>query len=306
MVRPRRRARTVLLLGLVAVAALTVLWWAFPPDPVQVLRDHAAPLARVERRPAPELGARVERWLMITSRGDTLSALWRSALPGTRSPWTVVLLGGLVSGERAALLVPESVTSHVLAVDWPWRGSRRLAWWQIALRLGDIRRAILRSPGVLALGTEAVSHTPECDSTRIVMLGVSLGVPAAVASLRLSPRPSALALLYGAADLRGLLRHGLIGEGVPAVLADPLAGLAVRLIHPLQPELHGAAVRARPVLVINSRDDPKLPGPCVLRLHRIFPDADVRWRGALHGAKDRRVAIAAAATDVQEWLHISR
>ena len=284
-----------------ALALAAAVAWALPADPVEALRRPLPPLARVERAPAPELGERVERWRMITVAGDTLSALWRAAAPGAGRPWTVVLLGGLVTGERAVLLVPDAA-AHLLAVDWPWREPRRMPWWRVALRLGAIRRALLRSPAVLALGVEAAAGAPEVDPARIALVGVSLGVPPAVSALRLTRRPATLVLLHGAAGLRGPLRHGLVRQGVPGVVAWPLAALGARLIHPLEPSLHAAAAGERPVLIVNAADDPLLPAAAVEALHRLFPAAEVRWRAPLHGASRRSEAIAAATREVEGWL----
>ena len=65
---------------------------------------------------------------MVDERGDTFTGLWRAAVRGAGDPraeseatnqlWTVVLLGGFFSGDRAALLLPERLHAHVLAVDW--------------------------------------------------------------------------------------------------------------------------------------------------------------------------------------------
>jgi pimeloyl-ACP methyl ester carboxylesterase len=128
-------------------------------------------------------------------------------------------------------------------------------------------------------------------------------VPPAVSALRLTRRPAALVLLHGAADLRELLRHGLVREGLPRLLAAPLSALGARLIHPLEPALHAvAAADTRPVLVINATADPLLPDACVERLHQLFPTADVRWRSALHGVPEQRTAAAEAAHEVEDWL----
>lgn len=224
-----------------ALLLLVVGWWALPPDPVAVLQRHWSPLARVERVVAPEVGAPIERWRMITAAGDTVTGLWRAAPPGTPRPWTIVMLGGLQTGDRAVLLLPSQTAAHALAVDWPWSGRRTLSAWEIAERLAAIQDAVLRSPAVLAVGVEAVTRQSEVDPSRVAVLGASLGVPPAVAALRLPPAPHALVLIDGAADLEVLLRAALIRERVPGALAAPLAALGFRLIRPLEPSLHAGA-----------------------------------------------------------------
>jgi hypothetical protein len=294
--------RRVLVIAGIATLLAIAAWWRFPENAARALARHEERLVRVERVPAPEHGARVERWRMLTARGDSASALWRSAASGGDSTWTIVLLGGLVSGERALLLLPADARANVLAVDWPWREPRDLRWWEVALRAGRARRAALRSPAMLALGVEAAAREPEVDARRIALVGVSLGVPPAVAAIRHTRRPAALVMLHGAADLRLLMRRGLEREGLPRVAATALAALGARLLHALEPAAHAETWHSRPVLVVQARTDPFLPTEAVRQLHALFPQADVRWRPGIHGVPDRRAAIQELSSEVVDWL----
>ena len=300
--RMRRHGARTCAVAALALAALAAAWWWWPPDPIRVLRAHAPALARVEREPAPLLGARVQHWRLISSAGDTATALWRGAPPGTAAPWTVVLLGGLHTGDRAVLLLPPDGPFNALAVDWPWHGPRRLTPWRFVLEAPAIRTAVLRSPGVLARGVEAAVRAPEVDEERIALLGASLGVPPALAALRLTRAPRALVLVDGAADLRALLETGLEREQIPAVLAAPLAALGSRLVRPLEPSLHVGAAARLPVLLINGEADEFLPRAAVRRLQQGLPHARVRWRPGPHLRPGRAQLIADLASEVVGWL----
>lgn len=300
--RPRaRKIAPVVLAGGAALAA--AIWWASPRDPERELRRHAPALSHVVRTPAPQLGERVERWRIVTAAGDTSTGLWRAALPGAAQPWTIVLLGGLRTGDRAALLLPD-IEANVLAMDWPWDGRRRMGAVAIARRLPAIRRAVLRSPGVLALGLDAVAE--QSDPDRIVLLGASLGVPPAVAALRLAPPPEALVLVDGGADLQRLLASGLRREGCPAILGRVLAAFAARLIHPLEPALHAGAAGDLRVLLINSEDDRMIPPGSIAALRASFPQAEVRARRDQHLDPKRAESIAALTAEVLAWLEMDR
>jgi len=296
----RHRLRAALVTAALALAALAA-WWRMPPDPGRALRAHAPPLARVLRAPAPALGERVEWWRLVSTVGDTAVALWRSAPPGTRSPWTVVLMGGLQTGDRAALLLPDG-PFNVLAVDWPWRGPRRMGAGRIALELGAIREAVLRSPGVLARGVEATARESGADTSRIAVLGASLGVPPALAAVRLTRRVDALVLVDGAADLDDLLRAGLERVPVAPWLAAPLAALAARLIRPLEPLLNAPAAAGLPVLLMNSEQDELMPAADVRRLHAGLPWAEVRWRPGRHLRPHRGATIDELTREALAWL----
>src|SRR5262245_46282246 len=94
--------------------ALVVIVFAIVLERRHVTVDHA--LARLERVPAVDLGHRLERWRMIGIAGDTVTGLWRappahassSGGGATTTPWVIVMLGGIGTDERAALLVPDS------------------------------------------------------------------------------------------------------------------------------------------------------------------------------------------------------
>lgn len=299
-----------------AVAAIiclgVTLWWRLPGDPVRVLEAHRAALVQVVRTAAPESTPEMERWSLVDARGDTFTALWRAASPAEEPPpasgpsrvsrpWTVVLLGGLRTGERAAALLPPC-SAHVLALDWPWSGPRTLSTWQFLARLPAIRAALLGTPAVLALGIEAVARQPEVDSTRIALLGASLGVPPALAALRLAaPRPQACILLHGGADLRVMLQHAIVRQVGSDRLAPVGALLGARLLHPLEPALHAGAARGLPILLLSAKGDEKLPEPSVLALHAALPHAEVRWETGAHMRPTPEV-LAPYAREVETWL----
>jgi predicted alpha/beta hydrolase family esterase len=267
-------------------------------------------LAAVRRRPVPELAPRVERWTLIDERGGTWTGLWRSALArvekaasGARArPWTVVLLGGFAAGDRAALLLPETLHAHVLAVDWPWRGPRKLSALRFLSLLPSIRRSVLRSPAALALGVEAVSRQPEVDPARIALVGASLGVPSTVAALDLTSSPTACALLYGGADIETWMHHALARRGSSRRLAAVVASVAARFVRALEPAAHADAAAPLRMLIVNARSDQFVPLAAAEALHRTFPQAAIRWKDGHHLDGRRGTLIDGVAAEVEAWL----
>src|SRR5207344_1836374 len=98
--------------------------------------------------------------------------------------WVVVLLGGIGTDDRSALLVPDSLPVGVLAVSWPWKGSRQMSPHEFLLRVPAIRVALLETPGAIARGVEAARRA--CPGARVALIGASLGVPPTVAALPLA------------------------------------------------------------------------------------------------------------------------
>jgi protein-L-isoaspartate(D-aspartate) O-methyltransferase len=302
-------AGAVLLLLLVTIGG----WWVFPPDPASDLGARSHPLARLVREPAPELGPRVERWLMIAAAGDTVRGLWRPAAPlptsasarapsaprATAAEWVVVMLGGIGTDDRAVLLVPDSLPVGVLAVSWPWSGPRRMGRREFVARLPAIREALLRTPGAIARGVAAARRV--APDARVLLLGASLGAPPTAAALPLA-RPDALALVDGAADLGALLSSEaarvIRRRWVSAIFAPPAAALAARLVSSLEPARQADAARRTPVLLVDAAREERYPAVCVRRLHATFPQAERATHpgGHLRPGDAREVASIVAAT----------
>jgi fermentation-respiration switch protein FrsA (DUF1100 family) len=271
-------------------------------DPTPSLLHHYSPLAHVERRSAPAYGARVQRWWLISARGDTFHALWRPVPAGAKRPWTAVMLGGFDTGDRAALLFPEDSTFNALAVDWPWRGPNRLSPAEFAMRLPAIQRAVMRSPSVLALGAEAVAQTRGVDASRIVLVGASLGAPPALAALRLTTLPDAVVLVDAGADIELLVSDALQREGWHRGPAELSAAGAIQWLWPLEPALNAPAATGLPVLLMNSTGDERVPRASAAKLHASLPHATVRWRNGPHLRPSQPGVIARLVADVNTWL----
>lgn len=296
----------------VAVALALGWWWTHPPDPAAEVRAYADPLGTLERVPAPELGRGIERWRMIAAGGDTVTGLWRAAArngaasPPTGAPapaWAVVILGGIGTDERAALLVPESLPVGVLAVSWPWKGSRKMSQLDFVASVPALRAALLRTPGALARAIAAVRRAS--PGTRVALLGASLGVPPTVAALSLA-RPDALVLVDGAADLEELLRSETaraLGGGEPgATLAPPAAALAARLLSSLEPARYGGAGQGIATLLVDAERDERYPRACIERLHATFPHAALATHPGRHmRPEDLRQVISIVRT-TWRWL----
>jgi pimeloyl-ACP methyl ester carboxylesterase len=292
--------RTIVLLALAVMAPGVAR--AGDRDPTTVLRPHYSPPLRLERRPAPGLGARVQRWAIISARGDTVFGLWRPAPAKVVRPWTAVLLGGFYTGDRAALLVPDDTLFNTLAVNWPWRGKRRLSKTEFALKLPAIERAVQRTPAVLALGVDAVAQARGVDASRIVLVGASLGVPPALAALRLTSAPAAVVLVDGGADLEMMIRAGLAREGWMSGPAALSAAGAMQWLWPLEPTLNAPAAARLPVLLMNSTGDERVPRASVLKLQASLPHATIRWRNGPHIRPSQKDVFARLTREVDAWL----
>ena len=290
------------MLGLLALAATAPCAARAERDPASVLRPYYSPPVRLERQPAPRLGARVQRWAIISARGDTVFGLWRPAPARVARPWTAVLLGGFHTGDRAALLVPDDTLFNTLAVNWPWRCKRRLSKAEFALQLPAIQRAVHSTPAFLALGVEAAAQSRGVDPSRIVLVGASLGVPPALAALRLTSVPAAVVLVDGGADLELMIRAGLAREHWVSGAAALAAAGAMQWLWPLEPELNAPVAARLPVMLMNSVSDERVPRAAVQKLQASLPHAEIRWRSGPHLRPSQKDVFARLTREVDAWL----
>lgn len=287
----------ILLLAL--AAAIGFGWWfTHPPDAGHDVRAHFAPLASVDRVPAPELGARFERWTMRDTHGRVTTGLWRPAPPGPGPRWVVVLLGGIGTDDRAALLVPDALPVSVLAVSWPWTGPRRMDQLGLIVRTPGLRSAMRRTPACLATGVAAARRAE--PGAKVALLGASLGVAPAVAAAQIE-RPDALALVDGAADLRRLLRSEIARAASPA-LAPAGSALGARLLSSLEPARHAPALAGLPVLLVDAEHEARYPPACVAALHAAFPHATVATHPGGHLRPEDSAQVLAIVEQVWGWL----
>src|SRR5262245_44552991 len=309
--RPRWSLRRSSMLAAILLTAALLLAFAClrPPDqlPGMTTRSHA--LTRLERTPAPELGRGIERWRMLGSLGDTVTGVWREPRPQgatttTSSPaWSVVLLGGIGTDDRAALLVPDSLPVGVLAVSWPWRGSRKMSRLEFVGNIGAMRDAMLRTPGALARGVEAVRRAH--PGSRVALVGASLGVPPAVAAVSLV-RPDGLALVGGGADLARLMRSEVersMGGGPLAAGTAALAGpLGAWMLAPLEPSRAAQAARDLPTLLVDAEDEERFPPECIEKLHASFPHATRATHPGRHMRPEERQQMNVIMSTVWDWM----
>lgn len=303
-----RFAGVVLAMLPVAFAATLWWWWAHPPEPALTLLAHRGFTASVQREPAPELGPRLERWRIAVTHGDTLRALFRAASPSARAkrtgrPWAVVMLGGIGTGDRAALLLPDSLAVDALALEWPMRSPQGLPWHGFLRRVPAMRHALLHAPAALAHGAAALRR--ERSPVRVALLGASLGTPVAVAALRLT-QAEALVLVDGMADLEALFdsetRRVLPHPWLDAALAPPAASLAARLADPLEPRHHAEAAQRMPVLLVDAEAEQRYPPASVQALHAALPHAERRTHPGAHLRPEDGAQVRAIIQEVDGWL----
>lgn len=241
---------------------------------------------------------------MISAGGDTVRGLWRPGAPQPGPAWAAVIIGGIETDDRAALLVPDSLPIGILAVSWPWKGPRHMSVPAFVASVPAIRAELLATPAALARGVEAVRHAS--PGSRVLLLGASLGAPPVAAAVSIA-RPDALVLVDGAARLDRLMRSETsraLGDGfIGAALGPPAGALGARLVSSLEPARHGAAAQGIPVLLVDPEQDDRYPPECVKRLHATYPHATRRLHAGGHMHPDDRPQLTHIIEIIWQWLN---
>jgi dienelactone hydrolase len=185
---------------------------------------------------------------------------------GPRSLACVVIAGGHEHGWMTAEYLDAGPGIAVLSVDYPYDGPRRSVPRD---EISDVVPKIWRAtrdmaPLLREVGTYA-ARRPEIDSTRIVIVGASLGVPFVLKAAAEDSRFAGVALLYGAADLGSWAERNM--RGIPDWTRPLVRGLTRVAFHDLEPERLITKISPRPVLLVSGRKDEMIPEDLARRLY---------------------------------------
>lgn len=207
-----------------------------------------------------------------------------------RRLWGIVLAGGFGGGWRAAEVIDPGPGIALLSVDYPYVGRRsRIPAADIILRGPALWRATHEMSGLLIRAGDYLARRPDIDSTRLGIVGASLGLPFALHAAAHSPRFRAAAILYGQADLSDWIQRNL--RGVPRWARPLIGGLAACLYHDYEPARLAPLVSPRPLLLVNGRGDERVSEEGARRLYQAArePREQIWIEGAHVGLERERI-----------------
>jgi predicted peptidase len=174
----------------------------------------------------------------------------------------LVVLGGHRTGSAAVELFGDVGERAVVALDYPYAGPQKLqGLFQSASAIPLIRQAFLDTPPAISLALDWLDDQPWVDTSRVIMVGASLGVPFAVTAAARDDRLSGLLLVHGAADNRLWIEKNIARRIKTEFLQPAMASLLHWLVYGpvFRTEEHLAAVSPRPVLIVGARNDERTP-----------------------------------------------
>lgn len=244
----------------------------------------------------------------VTVRSDSgLEAnfrVLRDPAPASALP-VLIVLGGHETGSRAVELFGRVGGKAVVAMDYPYAGESKIRGLRAFIEnLPAMRRAMRDTPVAVLLAVDWLLTREWADADRIVLAGVSLGVPFAAAAAAADERIASLVLVHGAADNQAWFETNVARRLSSESLVRPVATLLNWLAYGPAYDTAGYVARTapRPVLIIGARNDERTPAGQSERLFEAARGPRVlRWTEGRHVQPGRPEVVAEllAITDAE-------
>jgi dienelactone hydrolase len=270
---PRRRVlrwASVLLIAFVLVAVAGGLWLTRDPEPYML--ERRSQLAEVTEGPWKEAGTDEVREVRLRATSGLVVDLAvkrpRGVQEGNGRHPLAVVLGGHRRGRDAVQFIENTQGIIVAALSYPYAGEPKPDALEFVRDIPKIRMAFLDTPPAVMLALDYLLKQPEVDPERVEAVGVSLGGPFVTIASALDPRIRRTWVVHGSAGSYAPLEISMRREiPIPGVrhFAAALSALIINGRH-MAPERWASRIAPRPFMMVNARDDERMPRPNVERL----------------------------------------
>jgi dienelactone hydrolase len=180
-----------------------------------------------------------------------------------------LVLGGHRRGRNAVQFIPDAGGMIVAALSYPYAGEPRPDALEFVRDIPNIRQAFLDTPPAIMLALDYLLMQPDVDPKWIEVVGVSLGGPFVTIAGALDSRISRVWVVHGSAGSYGPLEVSMRREiPIPGVRHAAAALSALIINGPgLAPEQWASRVAPRPFMMVNARNDERMPRQLVERLY---------------------------------------
>jgi dienelactone hydrolase len=252
----------LLAIGVLAAVALAGTAYLLR-DPMPHFRARRGTLSNVTEQATTVAGGYATKGARVTSTsGLSLELAVRRPLAdtGKRLPMAIVL-GGHVTGREAARLVGDVPGVIVAALSYPFEGDPRPSAATFLREIPKIRSAFLDTPPAIQLALDYLMTVPGVDTTRMELIGVSLGAPFVCIAGALDARVSRVWVLHGSGGSYGPLEANMRREIGFAPLRAVAATVAnVIIAGPRLDPVHWVdRIAPRPFMMVNASGDERLP-----------------------------------------------
>ena len=269
--RPRRRTLRPALTaaGVFVVAAGTIGWGLRDPAPGMLERRSA--IASVEEEAPVAVDSHIVQVVRVhAASGLTVGLTLKRHIADSSGVWPLaMILGGHRTGQQAVSLLENTRGVIAAAVSYPYDGDPRPYAMQFVRDIPKMRRAFTDTPPALMLALDYLLARPNVDSARVEGIGVSLGAPFMVIAGALDPRIRRVWVVHGSGGSFAPLEHNMREQVRLAPLRFFAAALANAIIGGprLEPERWVRRIAPREFVMINARDDARMPQAAVRSLY---------------------------------------
>jgi len=239
-----------------------------------------------------------------SSQGFTVEGFVKVPDPPAKQAPAVIILDGLETGAWVVDLiggVEEVNDTVIMAMNYPYKGEISLEGIQLLATLLKFRRAIFETVVGGLLMVDYLSQRGDVDPEGIVMVGISFGSPFAVVTSALDSRVKALAVHYGGGDLEQLLFHNLRSENW--ILRRLFSRLGALILAPVEPLEYVERISPRPLLMINGRQDERIPLNSVQALfQKAGPPKQLIWLEGDHVYPSKKELIQELTRRTARWM----
>jgi len=299
----RRLAWIVLALAL-TLGVISVSYWR--RDHLSAFERRAGSLAVVDtvehvRTPGFPPEHRVELQL-ANDRGLGLRGrVLYPESPRARLP-AVLLLAGVETGRDAAGLTPITVPAIQMSVDYPYDGPMWFEPGELLRAAPELRSSLFDAAAACLLAVDYLATNPLVHPDSIFVVGCSFGAFFGPIVAAARSEVDGLVILQGGGGLRPLIRANMRWAGVESGV-EPIAVLGAVVLHPFEPTRWVGRVSPRPVTLVNSRGDARIPLDTVERLFAAAREPKrLVWVDSGHLHPTDRALIARLTREVQAVL----
>lgn len=183
-----------------------------------------------------------------------------------------VLIGGFRTGGEVIQIIARrpyiARLGAFITLDYPYTGPEEFSGLDILPYVPRIRKGLFDGVESIRLALDYLDREEGIDTSRIVLLGVSLGAFYAVDAGGVDPRPDAVMAFMGGGDLKSLFEWSLQRTGYVRnrFLYVPLAELISLMIRPLEPKRLVGRIAPRPYIQVSAENDVMVPESNALAL----------------------------------------
>ncbi len=256
----KRIVKLSLILFVLTIVTLLDLLYLYTRDYSSYFNNRRSTFSRATLTPAGGDSLTEKSWLIIenTDGFKVECGLLTPRDKSKRYP-AIVLMGGKATGKYAVDYALDIRNVIIIAPDYPYEPKENYTITEFLIDVPEIRRALLDMVPSVMLLSDYLFQRSDVDTTKLVLLGYSFGAPFVPCIIAHDRRAAVGAMVYGAGELRTLIRHN-VNRYEGKAISEFVGVLGGLLLRPLEPMRYIEQVSPIPLIMINGTEDEQIPG----------------------------------------------